>query len=441
MQARDRVGDRYELTYPIGRGGMGQVWAGYDERLDRPVAIKFLRQLEVPEDERDTAVKRFRREARATARLDHPGVPVVHDLGERGDDLYIVMQLVPGVTLADLIAEQERLALGQAASIAVQVCSALEVAHAASLVHRDLKPQNLMITPAGVVKVLDFGVAALLGPAEASRLTATGHTLGTPAYIAPEQATGDVVGPRADLYALGCILFEMLAGCPPYEAKNAPDMLRRHMQSPVPIVTEYRRDVPDDLAHVLFCLLAKDPDERPTSATELQLLLAPFTASANTGDEGPAVVASRGRPVDPTPPYRCLPTSPAPDADRLGGPSSSAGHQPIDLSAEELTELHSRARELAEGERFVQAAEALEVALRSAGIGRSPLDPQIIGLRLDLANLHEMAGAYREALAEFIALARDLEQPGGDRELARRCRQRVAVCQAELGQPAENLSR
>ncbi|MGC4808212.1 serine/threonine-protein kinase [Micromonospora sp. DT233] len=276
MQAGDHVSDRYELTYPIGRGGMGQVWAGHDVRLERQVAIKFLRQAEVPEDERDVAVRRFQREARVVARLDHPGVPAVHDLGEYGDDLYIVMQFVRGLTLADRIAEQEILDVGEAASIAVQVCAVLATAHAASLVHRDLKPQNLMLTEGRTVKVLDFGIAALLGPAEASRLTATGSTLGTPAYIAPEQAAGGPVGPGADLYALGCILFEMLAGRPPYEATSAVGMLRQHRYAPIPILSDHRPDVPEDLAHLVFCLLAKNPADRPASATDVERLLRPF---------------------------------------------------------------------------------------------------------------------------------------------------------------------
>lgn len=157
MRAQERVADRYELTYPLGHGGMGEVWGGFDEKLDRPVAIKFLRKLTIPENERDNAVERFMREARVTARLDHPGVPSVHDVGHHGDDVYIVMQLVPGLLLSDLIAERGRLAVPWAAAIGAQICSVLAVAHAASLVHRDLKPQNLMVTPTGSVKVLDFG--------------------------------------------------------------------------------------------------------------------------------------------------------------------------------------------------------------------------------------------------------------------------------------------
>ncbi|MFD0782692.1 serine/threonine-protein kinase [Micromonospora azadirachtae] len=411
MQARDRIGDRYELTYPIGRGGMGQVWAGYDERLDRPVAVKFLRQMEVPENDREVAVKRFRREARVTARLDHAGVPIIHDLGEHGEDLYIVMQLVRGHQLAEHIAEQEQLAVGESASIAAQVCSVLAAAHSASLVHRDLKPQNLMITPTGTVKVLDFGIAALLGPAELSRLTATGHALGTPAYIAPEQASGTAVGPAADLYALGCILFEMLIGKPPYEAKNALDMLRRHVKAPIPLVTEYRSDVPDDLAHLLFCLLAKDPMERPASAADVQRLLTPFL-----GENSAEVM-------------------PAPPAIPRTGLVSPAAASPVPslTSQSTLAELRAQVKELAENERFAQAAEMVIAALNSAS-GDGPCTEEVVALRLDLANLHMLAGDFRQAREAFEELARDLDQAGDQHHLVEECRQQAAACRLELGE-------
>ncbi|MBY8870478.1 protein kinase [Micromonospora sp. PLK6-60] len=404
MQARDRIGDRYELTYPIGRGGMGQVWAGYDDRLDRPVAVKFLRATEVPEAEREVAIKRFRREARVTARLDHPGVPVIHDLGGHGEDLYIVMQLVRGCQLADIVAEQERLSVADSASIAAQVCSVLTAAHAASLVHRDLKPQNLMVTPSGAVKVLDFGVAALIGPAEQSRLTATGHTLGTPAYIAPEQASAARVGPAADLYALGCILFEMLTGSPPFDARNSLEMLHRHLRSPIPIVTEYRSDVPDDLAHLLFCLLAKDPSDRPASAAEVEQLLLPYTrgsADVVTGRRTDQAAAA------PTSPPRTVPS---------------------------LPELRAQVEELAEHERFVQAAEMLDAALRSA-----PGEPgdELAPLRLDLANLYLLAGDFRRARQAFEELARDVSSSDKHRELADECRRNAIACQGELGEQTE----
>ncbi|MGV9370030.1 serine/threonine-protein kinase [Micromonospora tulbaghiae] len=407
MQARDRVSDRYELTYPIGRGGMGQVWAGYDERLDRPVAVKFLRIQEVPEAEREVAVKRFRREARVTARLDHPGVPAIHDLGVHGDDLYIVMQLVRGCQLADLIAEQERLSVAASASIAAQVCSVLAAAHAASLVHRDLKPQNVMVTPSGAVKVLDFGVAALIGPAEQSRLTATGHTLGTPAYIAPEQASGAVVGPAADLYALGCVLFEMLTGRPPFEAGNSLEMLHRHMRSPVPIVVEYRSDVPDDLAHLLFCLLAKDPSDRPASAVEVAQLLTPFARGEDArAGAGPFV------------------------------PVNATDSTPASRPGQSLAEVRAQAEELAEHERFVQAAELLERTLRFTSAA-DLVGSEIVPLRLDLANLVMLAGDFRRAKHLFEQLARDLDGCGNQQDLVDECHRRALSCKTELGEPTE----
>ncbi|MEV4481702.1 serine/threonine-protein kinase [Micromonospora coxensis] len=403
MQARDRIGGRYELTYPIRRGGMGQVWAGYDERLDRPVAVKFLRKMEVPEEERDTAVKRFRREARATARLEHPGVPAVHDLGEHGDDLYLVMQLIRGTDLADLIAEQGPLDVAHAASIAAQVCAVLAAAHAGSLVHRDLKPQNVMVTPTGAVKVLDFGVAALLAPAEASRLTATGSTLGTPAYIAPEQAAGQQVGPGADLYAVGCILFEMLTGEPPYEATNAVDMLRQHMHAPVPIIIDRRPDVPEDLAHLLLCLLAKSPAERPATAGEVENLLRPFTdhAAHQPDIEAPNHLST------------------VPGFATRGTVRSDA----------ELTGLRERARELAEQERFVQAAELIEHALR--GPASESEAAELIALRVDLADLHLLAGDIPRAHREFEDMSTVLAGTAENAELAAHCREQAEQCHAE----------
>ncbi|MER7444563.1 serine/threonine-protein kinase [Micromonospora avicenniae] len=409
MQAGDRIGDRYELTYPVGRGGMGQVWAGFDDRLDRPVAIKFLRQLEVPEDERETAVKRFRREARATARLDHPGVPAVHDLGVHGEDLYIVMQLVRGIVLADHIAEQEQLSVSEAASVAAQICSVLAAAHAASLVHRDLKPQNLMVTPSGAVKVLDFGVAALLDPAGASRLTAPGRALGTPAYIAPEQAAGRPAGPGADLYALGCVLFEMLAGQPPYQAANALDMMQRHLRSPVPIISGYRPDVPDDLAHLLYCLLAKDPSERPTSASEVQQILTSFIDGGSGSVRPPTGTVSNTR----------VPAAPL--------PRQSAGH--------ETTELRAWARELAEDERYTQAAELLERVLVTADQAHEheSLPAEVAALRVDLANLYMLAGDFRRAGEAFEELAEVLDRSADSRELADDCRQQAAACRFAMG--------
>ncbi|MFY1622802.1 protein kinase domain-containing protein [Micromonospora sp. WMMD735] len=446
MRAQERVADRYELTYPVGHGGMGEVWAGFDEKLDRPVAIKFLRQLTVPESERENAVERFMREARVTARLDHPGVPSVHDVGYHGDDIYLVMQLVPGMVLADLIAERGPLSVPWSAAIGAQICSVLAAAHVASLVHRDLKPQNLMVTPTGAVKVLDFGVAALLGPTDGPRLTATGHTLGTPTYMAPEQALSSVVGPRADLYALGCVLFEMLTGSPPYRADNPLGMLHRHLNDPVPSVAEHRAGVPDGLVRLVTRLLAKDPQHRPASAAEVYEILTPFGRVAPEIAADLAVAVADGQVVDPTMPYR-YPFGPVPQKEPVPPTRRDVVPRlvPADLvqppSFEELAEAQDRAWELAEQERFTQAAELLETALRPVGRGRAAKQPQMLELRLNLANLYVLAGAYREALPEFASLVVDLaERPMPDQELIWYCRQQAAMCQAELGEAGTALA-
>lgn len=445
MHAQERVADRYELTYPIGHGGMGEVWAGFDEKLDRPVAIKFLRKLAMSDSERDTAIERFIREARVTARLDHPGVPSVHDVGHHGDDLYLVMQLVPGVLLSELIAERGWLAVPWAAAIGAQICSVLAAAHAASLVHRDLKPQNVMVTPAGAVKVLDFGVAALLG-ADVPRLTTTGSTLGTPTYMAPEQALNSAVGPRADLYALGCVLFELLTGNPPYRADNPLGMLHRHMNDPVPSVVEHRAGVPDALVQLVFGLLAKDPQHRPGSAGEVYEILAPFGAVESERAADLAMTVVGGERVDPTMPYR-YPFGPLPP--RMPLPSTRVDiarpRAAVELveppSLDELAEVEERAWALAEEERFTQAAELIETAIRPLRKGHGAKQPRILELRLNLANLHVLAGAFRQALPEFQQLIVDLAQrPVPEQELIWQCRQQAAVCQAELGEATAALA-
>ncbi|SBT44551.1 serine/threonine-protein kinase [Micromonospora narathiwatensis] len=444
MQAQERVAERYELTYPLGHGGMGEVWAGFDEKLDRPVAIKFLRKLTIPESERDAAVERFMREARVTARLDHPGVPSVHDVGHHSDDLYIVMQLVPGMLLSDLIAEHGRLAVPWSAAIGAQICSVLAVAHAASLVHRDLKPQNVMVTPTGSVKVLDFGVAALLG-ADVPRLTATSHTLGTPTYMAPEQALNSAVGPRADLYALGCVLFELLTGDPPYRADNPLGMLHRHMSDPIPSVAEHRAGVPDGLVQLVFRLLAKDPQHRPASATEVYEILAPLGRVEQDSAGDLAMTVADGQPVDPTMPYRypfgpLPPRTPLPPT-RVDVVQPRVAAEVIEPpSLDELAEVEDRAWELAEEERFTQAAALIETALRPLRKGHAAKQPRVLELRLNLANLYVLAGAFRQALPEFQRLIPDLaERPVPDEELIWQCRQQAAVCQAELGEASGAL--
>ncbi|HEX5199441.1 MAG TPA: protein kinase [Actinoplanes sp.] len=436
MQAGTRIAGRYELTEPVGSGGMGQVWAGYDERLDRPVAVKFLRPGLAVETDRHDVVERFRREARITARLDHPGVPTVHDAGVVGDELYIVMQLVPGTLFADLIAENGPLPVPWVAAIGAQICSVLAAAHAASLVHRDLKPTNLILGPTGLVKVLDFGVAAVLDT-DLPKLTATGETIGTPTYMAPEQALGaSSVGPRADLYALGCVLYELLTGEPPYLADNALGMLHQHLEAPVPHVADARDDVPPQLDGLIVTLLAKDPQDRPESAAVVYRQLLRWA----TADLPELVkVPPEHSAADPTSPHR-FPFGPLPrDTIARARPAASAAPASIP-SLDEVRAVRDQALALAEEERFGQAADALQTMLRRAAPIYGSHSPEILEARLDYAGMLMLAGDFRTALPTFEQLITDLTaRYGSAHEVVRDCRVQLATCLSELGEATEAL--
>ncbi|MBE1532601.1 serine/threonine-protein kinase [Actinomadura algeriensis] len=263
------IADRYRVTSAIGRGGMGEVWGGTDLRLNRPVAIKLLR---VPEDAPARDVRRrFHREARITARLRHPGVPVVHDFGQ-DDDLFLVMEELSGDSVGKLADEYGALPAAWAAFIGAQVCAVLAAAHGAGLIHRDVKPENLVLEPDGSVKVIDFGVATSTG-GEFSRITHTGQIPGTARYMAPELLTGGEATRASDLYAVGCLLHELLAGERPFQAPNVVDEIVRSQSEPAPRLSS----VPAELADLVRSLLAKDPARRPSGAADLHARLLPWT--------------------------------------------------------------------------------------------------------------------------------------------------------------------
>jgi hypothetical protein len=270
---------RYTLLSPLGRGGMGQVWEGRDERLDRPVAVKLLATAAGPDDR----VARFTREAAVTAVLVHPGVPAIHDAGEYDDGLFLVMELVDGYTIGDLIAEQGPLPVPWVAAIGAQVAAVLAFAHDREIIHRDIKPQNIMLMRDGTVKVLDFGVAGIIS----QRITATGSTVGTPAYMAPEQTYNLPATPRTDLYALGCLLYEMLSGEPVFTATSPAALMRMHLeQAPAPL---RRPDLATALAALVWQLLEKDPARRPSGAPETCDRLLPHIGPPGPlGDINPA---------------------------------------------------------------------------------------------------------------------------------------------------------
>lgn len=274
----DRIlGGRYRVERMLGRGGMAIVWRAWDLRLDRAVAVKILDQTG---SGAAVMLEQLHREARAVARLAHPNIVAVHDLDTDGDTAYLVMELVDGRSLADVLAGGP-LAVGQAVAFAGQICQALAAAHAAGVVHRDVKPGNLMVTHAGVVKVCDFGIARLQHAATAATHPAV--VMGTSAYMAPEQAAGEVADARTDLYALGCVLYAMLTGAPPFVGDDPVDVLYQHRHHAVRPPSSYRDDVAPELDRLVQDLLAKDPSGRPASAAEAAARL-----SAVTGRPAPA---------------------------------------------------------------------------------------------------------------------------------------------------------
>ncbi|MFS4091009.1 serine/threonine-protein kinase [Streptomyces sp. AF1A] len=292
---------RYRLDRVLGRGAMGQVWQGTDVYLERPVAVKTVAAdlLALP-DWRHTALARFEREAKAAARLDHANVTTVYDAAVTEDVCCLVMQLVDGTTLDNVIdgADAGLLPVPAAVSVAAQLCSGLSAAHAAGLVHRDLKPQNVMVGITGVVKILDFGLVKVLSDTD-PRLTMTGETLGNLTYASPELLAGEQpLDARSDLYAVGCLLHHMLTGRPPFQGEGPAELVTQHLTAAAPRLADRGVDVPAALQDLLHALLAKRPEGRPSGAAEVYAALAPYLP-----DPDPALATRRVPPEDPRRPF------------------------------------------------------------------------------------------------------------------------------------------
>ncbi len=259
----ETLGGRYLLQDRIGGGGMAWVWRAEDTLLHRPVAIKVLRE-EFAHDE--AFVRRFVQEAQAAASLVHPNVVHVYDVGEERGTHYIVMELVEGETLKDSILRQGPLPVGRALKVAAAVARALQAAHKKGIVHRDIKPQNILLTPEGQVKVADFGIARA---ATGTTIVHTNTIIGSAHYFAPEQARGGFTDVKSDLYSLGAVLYEMLAGQPPFEGATPVAVALKHLQEEPVALRRRRPEVPRSVEAIVARLLAKDPSERYQSAEAL----------------------------------------------------------------------------------------------------------------------------------------------------------------------------
>jgi len=445
---QELLAGRYRVDGLLGRGGMSEVYHGYDERLDRRVAIKVLRPpsnapaapdspeaAEILDDlERDR--KRFLREIRVMAKLELPGIPAVYDTGvEEGPDgstqLWLIMQLLRGSTVETLVnqADYESAAppVAWAAAIGAQIAAVLTDVHRVDIVHRDIKPGNVVVTDGGLVKVLDFGIAILRGAGALPRLTQVDRTVGTPAYMSPEQCLGQVVTSASDVYSLGCLLVELLTGDPPFFPTRDMPLRSHHLNTPAPPVRSRRADVPAELDALVASMLAKDPAVRP-SATAVYEALLPFATRSPAGLV-PSLDGDESR--DPTRPFRWPLLAPA-----------GSRREPQDDTRSRLTDaeaglLLDNAFALLDTDHPSQAISLLE-----DGIARAWDDPALrLRLRHYLGTALFSAGEYTRAGSLLEAVGQEyLKRLPPDDSYVLDCAYHAGLAYAETGKPRKALA-
>ncbi|MFC9229173.1 protein kinase [Streptomyces decoyicus] len=401
------VNNRYELRHLLGQGSMGQVWQAWDGRLRRAIAIKIINpeRLAIAGNglTTDDLVARFCREAELGARFTHPSLPVLLDAQLEGSpkDLYMVWELVLGNDLAQVLTKDGRLPLNTALHVAQQTAQVLHHLHTYPVIHRDMKPANIMITEGGGIKILDLGVAAIFGTAN-PRLTQAGQLLGTVAYMAPEQfQSGDVV-PQTDLYALGCVLYEMLTGQPPFTGE-AVTVMDGHRNT-IPIAPQtLRPDLPADVTGLVMDLLAKDIAGRPLSARIVLDRLGKLLAATR----------QQPRPAQQTSPSSSTPATPALSVTIRKSQALALFH---DGSFGQALPLYTALREELAADGPDHAADAVQC-------------------RAKVAHCHRRLGNLEQALNEYTALVDDLPQNDPFDPLLLEVRGEIGLLQETMGHP------
>lgn len=329
MTSPHLLNGRYELLAQQGSGGMSVIYKAFDTVLKRYVAIKVLR----PSLTTDAAfLDKFRQEAQSVANLIHPNIVTVHDVGNDGTTHFIVMELVEGRDLKKIIKDQGALPVDRVLKLAIQICAGIGYAHRSGLVHADVKPQNVLVTPQDVVKVTDFGIAQALSDTQPQQRQDV--VWGSPHYFAPEQARGEMPSPSADVYAIGIVMFEMLTGRQPYTGANQQELAMAHIKNPVPLVTEFNPAVPEALARIVYKVMSKEPQNRYRMADQLGHVLqnyqdrshAQTMANPQSFTPPPTVQSQQVEAPPSQQPPSTLP--PAPDASGVTARYGAAPHAP-----------------------------------------------------------------------------------------------------------------
>ncbi len=258
-----KINDRYQIIKSIGEGGMANVYLAYDTILDRNVAVKVLRG-DLATDEK--FVRRFQREALSASSLSHPNIVEVYDVGEDNGSYYIVMEYIEGKHLKELIKKRGKLTLSEVIDIMSQVCDGLATAHDSYIIHRDIKPQNIMILDSGLVKITDFGIAMALN---STQLTQTNSVMGSVHYLPPEQASGKGSTMQSDIYSMGILMYELLTGSLPFRGENAVEIALKQLKEPIPNIKEKLPDIPNSIVNIIKRSTAKNPKNRYTDAREM----------------------------------------------------------------------------------------------------------------------------------------------------------------------------